>query len=114
MGQRLGGAIHSQKPNADERPLNHRKHPTYKSDLSRLSFAMLSGLSETSLCNCRSFDSINADLGDRLGLPLNDVPKVPVGSPPHIANCLKYDSAYGNGIADALGIRLGDAEKNVA
>jgi hypothetical protein len=42
------------------------------------------------------------------------VPKVPVGRPPHIANCLKYDPAYGNGIADALGIRLGDAEKNVA
>ena len=75
---------------------------------------MLSGLSETLLCNCRSFDSFNADLGDRLGLPLNYVPKVPVGRPPHIANCLRYDPAYGNGIADALGIRLGDAGKNVA
>jgi len=39
---------------------------------------------------------------------------MPVGRPPHIANCLKYDPAYGNGIADALGIRLGDAEKNLA
>ena len=72
---------------------------------------MLSGLSETSLCNCRSFDSINADLGDRLGLSLI---YVPVGRPPHIANPLKCDPANGNGIADALGIRLGDAEKNVA
>jgi len=114
MKPRLGGAIHSQKPDADERPLNHRKHPSYKSNPSRLGVAMLSGLSETSLCNCRSFDSINADLGDRLGLPLIYVPKVPVGRPLHIANCLKYDPAYGNGIADALGIRLGDAEKNVA
>jgi hypothetical protein len=111
MEPRLGGAVHSQKPNADERPLNHRKHPSYKSNLSRLSFAMLSG---TSLCNCRSFDSINADLGDRPGLALIYVPKVPVGWPPHIANCLKYDPAYCNGIADALGIRLGDAEKDVA
>ena len=58
---------------------------------------MLSGLSETSLCNCRSFNSIIA--GWR---------------PSHIINCLKYDPADGNGIADALGIRLGDAEKNVA
>jgi hypothetical protein len=72
---------------------------------------MLSGLSETSLCNCRSFDSINADLEDCLGLSLI---YVPVGRPPHIANCLKYDPAYGNGIADALGIRLGDTEKNLA
>jgi len=51
---RLGGAVHSQKSNADERPLNHRKYPSYKSNLSR--FAMLSGLSEISLCTCRSFD----------------------------------------------------------
>ena len=29
-------------------------------------------------------------------------------------NCLKADPAYGKGVADALGIRLGDAEKNVA
>jgi hypothetical protein len=63
MEPRLGGGIHSQKPNADERPLNHRKHPNYKSNLSRLGFAMLSGLSETSLCNCRSFHSINAEAG---------------------------------------------------
>jgi hypothetical protein len=40
---------------------------------------MLSGLPETSLCNCRSFDSINADLGDRPGLALIYVPKVPGG-----------------------------------
>ena len=58
---------------------------------------MLSGLFETSLCNCLSFDSINADW-----------------RPSHILNCLKYDPGDGNGIADALGIRLGDAEKDVA
>jgi hypothetical protein len=38
---------------------------------------MLSRLPETSLINCRSFDSINADLGGRPGLIY--VPKVPVG-----------------------------------
>ncbi len=75
---------------------------------------MLSGLSESSLCNCRSFDPIYADLGDCLGLPLIYVPKVPVGGPPRIANCLMYAPAYVNGIADALGIRLGDAEKSLA
>ena len=71
---------------------------------------MLSGLSETSLCICRSFDSINVDLEDRLGLPLTYVPEAPVGRPSQIANCPKYDPVYGNGIADALGIGLGHAE----
>jgi hypothetical protein len=56
---RAGGTAHL--PIA-QRPLNHRKHPRYKCIVSRLSYAMLSGLSEISLCTYRSFDSTNADL----------------------------------------------------
>jgi len=29
----------------------------------------------------------------------------------HIGNCLKADPAYGKGVADALGIRLGEQPK---
>ncbi|OPZ19505.1 MAG: Catalase [candidate division BRC1 bacterium ADurb.BinA364] len=29
----------------------------------------------------------------------------------HIANCLKADPAYGKGVADALGIPVGEAAK---
>ncbi len=29
----------------------------------------------------------------------------------HIGNCLKADKAYGKGVADALGIKLGEAPK---
>jgi hypothetical protein len=50
--------IVAQTPNADERPLNYRKHSRYKFNISPLSYAMLSGLSEILLCTYRSFDSI--------------------------------------------------------
>jgi hypothetical protein len=43
----------AQTPNADERPLNHGKQSRYKSNVSRLGYAMLSGLSEISLCTYR-------------------------------------------------------------
>jgi len=51
--------IVAQTPNADERPLHHKKHSRFKSNISPLSYAMLSGLSEISLCTYRSFDSIS-------------------------------------------------------